>query len=151
MATLSTNKVQKSSEKYNCEICDYTTSRQCQYIRHLETTKHKKRILSTNINENDKKSSASYKCEVCNKYYKERTGLWKHKKKGCFVNNDTEHDVKYINNNASDKDELINYLIKENQEFKSMIIEFVKKDSYNQCTTNNNNNNNNNNNYNKIA
>jgi hypothetical protein len=36
---------------------------------------------------------------------------------------------------------LINYLIKENQEFKNMILEFVKKDSYNQSTTNNNNNN----------
>jgi hypothetical protein len=54
-----------------------------------------------------------------------------------------------LENNATDKDELINYLIKENQEFKSMILEFVKKDSYNQCnntnTLSNNNNSNNNN------
>jgi hypothetical protein len=44
-----------------------------------------------------------------------------------------------LENNTTDKDELINYLIKENQEFKNMILEIVKKDTYNQCTTNNNN------------
>jgi hypothetical protein len=55
-----------------------------------------------------------------------------------IVNNETAQDVKNSNNNASDKDELINYLIKENQEFKNMILEIVKKDSY--STTNNNTN-----------
>jgi hypothetical protein len=94
-----------------------------------------------------------YLCE-CSKTFKTHGGLWKHKAKGCFVNNnidnnETEHDVKHGNNNASDKDELINYLIKENQEFKSMILELVKKDSYNQCTTNNTNTLSNNNSNNK--
>ena len=46
-----------------------------------------------------------------------------------------------IEENIDKKDELINYLIKENQEFKNLILEIVKKDT----TTNNNNNNNNNN------
>lgn len=91
---------------------------------------------------------------ACGNTYKYRQGLSRHKKT-CdnintnLVNNDTEPHVKNSNNNASDKDELITYLIKENQEFKSMILEFVKKDSYNQCTTNTNNNNNNNNSNNK--
>jgi len=83
---------------------------------------------------------------ACGNTYKYRQGLSRHKKT-CdnintnLVNNETESDVKNSNNNASDKDELITYLIKENQEFKNMILEFVKKDSYNQCTTNNNNTN----------
>jgi hypothetical protein len=91
-----------------------------------------------------------YTCE-CSKTFKTHGGLWKHKKKSCSVNNDTEPDVKKSNNNATDKDELITYLIKENQEFKNMILEIVKKDSYNQCTTNNNNTNtlSNNNSHNK--
>jgi hypothetical protein len=99
------------------------------------------------------KINASHTCE-CGKNYATLSGLWKHKKT-CdnintdLVNNDTEPDVKNSNNNATDKDELINYLIKENQEFKNMILELVKKDSYNQCTTNTNNNNNNNNSNNK--
>jgi len=46
-----------------------------------------------------------------------------------------------LENTATDnKDELINYLIKENQEFKNMILEFVKKDSHNQGNNNNNTN-----------
>ena len=99
--------------------------------------------------ETQKKTLTSYECNTCNISFKSRSGLWKHNAKGCYVNNDTEHHVKNSNNNATDKDELINYLIKENQEFKSMILEFVKKDSYNQCnntnTLSNNNNSNNNN------
>jgi hypothetical protein len=91
--------------------------------------------------ETQKKTLTSYECNTCNISFKSRSGLWKHNAKGCSVNNETEPDVKNSNNNAADKDELINYLIKENQEFKSMILEFVKKDSYNQCTTNNNNTN----------
>ena len=73
------------------------------------------------------------------------SSYYRHKKK-CMLSTDPEEKLE---NNASDKDELINYLIKENQEFKSMILEFVKKDSYNQCnntnTLSNNNNSNNNN------
>ena len=44
-------------------------------------------------------------------------------------------------NNTNDKDELINYLIKENQEFKNLILEIVKKDTYNNSnnTTNSHN------------
>jgi hypothetical protein len=80
---------------------------------------------------------------ACGNTYKYRQGLSRHKKTCDNINtnlviNQTEYDVKNSNNNASDKDELINYLIKENQEFKKMILEIVKKDSYNQCTTNNN-------------
>jgi hypothetical protein len=63
--------------------------------------------------------------------------MWRHKKK-CMLSTDPQEKQK-LENNASDKDELINYLIKENQEFKSMILEFVKKDSFNQCNNNNNN------------
>jgi hypothetical protein len=56
-----------------------------------------------------------------------------HKKK-CNIsenNEDSENPE-----NIDKKDELINYLIKENQEFKNLILEIVKKDT----TTNNNNN-----------
>ena len=82
---------------------------------------------------------------ACGNTYKYRQGLSRHKKT-CHdintnhINNETEQDVKNSNNNTTDKDELITYLIKENQEFKNMILEIVKKDSYNQSTTNNNTN-----------
>jgi hypothetical protein len=69
-------------------------------------------------------------CENCNKKYKDNSGLWRHKKK-CIQNSIITE------NKTENKDELIKYLIKENQEFKSLILEIVKKD-----TTSNNINNN---------
>ena len=128
---------------YCCELCDYKCYKTKHYSQHLLTQKHlrKHHALGGNAMETQKKTLTSYECNTCNISFKSRSGLWKHNAKGCSVNNETEPDVKNSNNNAADKDELINYLIKENQEFKSMILEFVKKDSYNQCTTNNNNTN----------
>jgi hypothetical protein len=62
-------------------------------------------------------------CSNCNKNYNTNSGLWKHKK-GCNTNE------------YKQKDDLINYLIKENQEFKHLILEIVKKDT---IVTNNTN------------
>jgi hypothetical protein len=59
-------------------------------------------------------------------------------KKICPIIENSENNQN-IEQNIDKKDELINYLIKENQEFKNLILEIVKKDTI----TNNNNNNNN--------
>ena len=146
------NKMLKNADFY-CEYCNFRCFKKSNYIIHTNTKKHMCRVAGNEMENAEMKINANHNCE-CGKNYATLSGLWKHKAKGCsvnnnLVNNDTEHDVKHSNNNAGDKDELINYLIKENQEFKSMILEFVKKDSYNQCTTNTNNNNNNNNSNNK--
>ncbi len=42
-----TNLVPKSSKIFNCEICDYLTSRKSQFDRHLSTAKHQN---LTNVN-----------------------------------------------------------------------------------------------------
>jgi hypothetical protein len=65
-------------------------------------------------------------------------------KKNCPIIENSENNQN-IEQNIDKKDELINYLIKENQEFKNLILEIVKKDT----TTNNNNNNINTNSHNK--
>jgi hypothetical protein len=65
-------------------------------------------------------------------------------KKNCPIIDNSENNQN-IEQNIDKKDELINYLIKENQEFKNLILEIVKKDT----TTNNNNNNINTNSHNK--
>jgi hypothetical protein len=67
----------------------------------------------------------------CGLVYYCRTSLWRHKKTCCEVNN-----VELLGQKYDKQDELINYLIKENQEFKHLILEVVKKDTI----TNNNNN-----------
>ena len=143
------NKMLKNAEFY-CDHCHFRCFKKSNYIIHTNTKKHMYRVAGNELENAEMKINANNNCE-CGKNYATLSGLWKHKKT-CenintnLANNDTEPDVKNSNNNATDKDELINYLIKENQEFKSMILEFVKKDSYNQCTTNTNNNNNSNNN-----
>ena len=79
---MSTEKVQKSSSKFYCAACDYSTIRKSQYNRHLTTRKH---VLSTNNDILDVKSSeAKHVCER-GRVYKERSGLYKHKKKWIYI------------------------------------------------------------------
>jgi len=143
MATLATKKFTKSSTNYNCELCDYTTSRLSQYSRHLETVKHLKRLNSTDFNNKNLKSSQlKFNCTLCNKIYKERTGLWKHKKT-CVESPSLESsslessspaapslavpiDPESIGGYIKDKDSVIELLINENKDFKNIILELVK-------------------------
>ena len=118
-----TNLSSESSNNFVCEICDYSTSRHSQYQRHITTDKHKNnekstfcQQISTNINE----FSSNLLCE-CGKSYKERTGLWRHKKK-CS----DQANKQYIEEKAktiTDKDELIMFLIKECTDYKNIIME----------------------------
>ena len=84
---MTNKKVPKSSNKYNCECCDYHTSRISQYNRHLLTAKH--RIL-TNTNENSSKGSKVHICD-CGKEYKHASSLIKHRKKCTYT---TEEEPK---------------------------------------------------------
>jgi Txe/YoeB family toxin of Txe-Axe toxin-antitoxin module len=139
METLGNENKPKTSQKFYCEFCDYGTCKKSNYENHISTAKHEKCLkgngLETNGNKNKlKTSSLIYSCENCKKEFKNRSGLWKHNKI-CKTN---EFDNNEISKDTEKKDELINYLIKENQEFKNLILEIVKKDTY---TTNNTTNN----------
>ena len=101
-------------------------------MRHISTAKH---INATQcyIKATDNKNV----CDNCNKQFIHHSSYYRHKKK-CVLSTDPQEKLE--NNPTDNKDELINYLIKENQEFKNMILEFVKKDSQNQGNNNNNTN-----------
>jgi hypothetical protein len=133
---MSTDLVPKSSHFYNCIKCDYFTSRKSQFDRHISTLKHKKSDLSTNINEKVPKSSNAFQCD-CGKQYKERSGLWRHQKNCKITITEKEINEKLDENNG-----LVNYLIKENQELKNLILDIAKKDThiYNNTTTTNSHN-----------
>ena len=120
---------------FYCEKCDFKCSVKRDFNRHVDTQKHKNNILTTFDNENYQKkpSDIKYTCDKCSKDYKDRAGLWRHKKK-CNLH----EDIKPSSNDS--KDELIEYLIKENKEIKDLILELAKKDTYSHCITNNNNN-----------
>ena len=139
----SNQNVAKNSYKFSCENCHYFTSNLYDYNKHLNTIKHKscdKSIFS--MDENKKSQEQKFICDCCNKKYKDNSGLWRHKQKCNLNKNEIILNTDPIKSESTDK-ELINYLIKENQDFKNLILEIVKKDSYNNCnnitTTNSHN------------
>jgi len=119
-ATKTTNLVQKSTEIIRCEFCDYSTSRESHYMRHLSTAKHEKTTIRL------QKVHKKYKCNICNKVYNHHSSLWKH--------NTT---CKIENYEALSDKEIIMKLLKDNQEFKNLIISQNEtiKDLTNKITT----------------
>ena len=115
---MSTKKTKKNEQIYCCEHCDFNTCKKTDYERHLSTQKHKKTKISTKKNDTQEKQ---FLCNLCGKNFKERTGLWKHSKK-CKEICDDEKSIEEENDNLTDK-QLILMLIKDNSEFKNMMLE----------------------------
>ena len=122
------NENTKMSKIYECNLCDYTSSRKYNYNRHLLKCKSNNNThgdIKETIDEQNEQQS-KYTCNICNKIYMSRNGLWKHKQK-CISNNDkatcnTDND---ITNDINDKN-LIMMLIKENKEIKNMMVDIMK-------------------------
>jgi hypothetical protein len=115
---LSTKINKEGSEKFKCISCNYFTSRKSQYDRHLTTNKHNKQQITIKINENVPNSSEPFECE-CGKKYKDRSGLWRHKKTCTPIQNSKIEE-------PSDK-QLIMMLIKENSELKHLVLNVFQK------------------------
>jgi Txe/YoeB family toxin of Txe-Axe toxin-antitoxin module len=136
-----TESCEKVAHKYACIICDYATSRKSSYDKHITTAKH---IQLTKVNEFGQKSCTKvanvdklFICKKCSKEYTSRVGLWKHKNK---CNLDVEECVdleenKIMSTDTTDK-HLIMMLIKENSDFKNMMMKVLENG-----TTNNSHNN----------
>ncbi len=139
----------ESSNNYVCKLCNYSTSRNSQYQRHIATDKHKNNEKSTGCQHlstavNDLGSKLVCKC---GKIYKERSGLWKHKK--ICSKNSISPLIQEKAKSITDKDELIMFLIKECADYKNIIMEqqnMMMKVIENGVTNINSNSNNNNNN-----
>jgi hypothetical protein len=147
METLGDKNQPKTSDnsafKFYCKCCDYGTSKKCNYDSHNLTAKHTKitndYIKGQNSAEIQPKFSQEYKEKFicsCGKEYQHRQGLWKHNKV-CNIK-ESEPEIK---SQESKKDDLIEYLIKENKEIKELILELAKKDTYNNTTNNTNSHN----------
>ena len=107
--------------KFMCQICDYSTSYKCNYDKHIVTPKH---VMATNSNKSQQKVSESISdssdnnaCKICGKKYQNRSGLWRHKKKCGIIQ--CKEDL----NDQTKHQQLVEYLMKENSEFKQLIIE----------------------------
>jgi hypothetical protein len=128
MDTLVTKSYFKVANKYHCLNCDYYTYKKSNYEKHLETIKHKVTTGDTCHIISDKKVANKYKCECCDKIYLSRNGLWTHRKKcsqQIIEQESNENEKKELINadNKSDIYEIVKYLIKENSELKTMMLE----------------------------
>lgn len=134
----------KTADFFICKCCDFKCSKKSDWDRHNLTLKHKKNDKRmTNDDKNTPKTAEKFVCE-CGKEYKHRQGLWSHKKK-CESAAFTPTESEQPSNN------IIVELLKQNKEFKDLIIEQNKqimelakeKNTVINNTTNNSNTNNN--------
>jgi hypothetical protein len=120
------NSGKKMANNYYCEKCDYRCSKVYNWKKHLDTAKHTQETFGNDFVAKSGKNAEKYVCKKCEKCFHTNSGLWKHSKICIFENNKIETVV-------DKKDELIDYLMKENKEIKELILELAKKDSYNNC------------------
>ena len=130
---------------YNCEKCDFTCYKKSEWERHIETKKHIKTV--NNALNNDKNAEIeSLTCKNCNKFYKCRTGLWRHHKK--YENNtcikpiklDEKSEMKTLTNLVLELVRNNTELQKQNQEFQIQVMDICKNSSITNISNNNSHN-----------
>jgi len=108
---------------YYCELCDFTCSKNSNYRSHLLTAKHlRKQNGST---EKCQKLSVIYTCEFCEKQYRSRGSFWKHQKTCQYIPEPQKET--HETSPASIDPNLVVEVIKQNQEFKDLIIQKDQK------------------------
>ena len=136
--------VAKSSQYYHCKCCDYVTSKQSNYDKHLTTSKHKKSYIQlqndTNIVQNVAQNVSQniiYKCE-CGRNDKHRQGLWKHRQTCDVLNAEVEtidEEEPEKTDKDLDKDKEKELLVTFMKEMKDTMIEMFKHMQPNNNTT----------------
>ena len=145
---MTTEPLTKTSKIFECENCHFKCCKQQDYNRHLNTRKHKNTTNNNIIDQIHNEIIKTYNCQ-CGKMYNHRASLFNHKKK-CTYEPPKKHKL-------YEKDDIVDVLMKENHEFKNIIIEVVKNNAELQkqnqefqlqmleiCKKSNTNNNNNN-------
>jgi len=127
----------KNSKKHHCIFCDFYTNKINDFNRHLLTPKHVNN--SNNTNNTNKMAETTndfthftpnklYKCD-CGKEYLHMSSLCKHKK-SCDTTKQQENIIINVEEEKASADfdsEMILELLKQNQEFKDLILEQNKK------------------------
>ena len=126
----------KCANKLECIKCNFRCFKQSEWERHILTRKHKSEPNET------KENTLTYAC-CCGQILQSRSTIWRHKK-SCQDKHTQETDKK---ESTLSHDDIIKMLIKENSEFKNLILEVVKTVQPNN-TTNNTNSHNTTNNFN---
>ena len=134
----------KNAKIFCCEKCAFNTSNKCNYLKHLDTRKHK--ILTNTYKNLAENATSLYVC-LCGKKYKHRQSLYAHKKvceKLCennvetIVENSNVDFKELVCKMMTENNEIKNMLIKENQELRSQINELIPKVGSHNSITNSN-------------
>ena len=112
-------KTPKNAKIFYCEKCNFKCSKNSDWNRHIVTAKHKKEI-----NGNDWKQKKRT-CEYCEKSFKTASGLWKHEQK-CYRLHEPPEQPQENSTKPTDSTMIIE-LLKQNQEFKEMMLEQSKQ------------------------
>lgn len=125
-----TKKSHKNPKIYECLKCDYITNNKKDYNKHILTQKH---LKNNDDNTITPINPQKYICVNCYKQFNDRSGLWRHKK-GC-VHIDLLNFSDFLGNETTDNEtngiiigedissDKVLHLIKQNNDYKEMIIE----------------------------
>ena len=139
--------------KFYCEFCHFKTNNKKDYSKHLTTAKHQKAQHGSILEVLENPKTPNFKCE-CGKQFVTHSGIWKHKKQ-CA--NDNTSQISEINtneivskNDTAIIDTIVNenktfkeFMMEQHQDFRTLIIELLKKETINNVNNINNNINNN--------
>jgi hypothetical protein len=130
---MSTKNTSKNINLFECKNCDFNCSKKGDWNRHLLTRKHINSTTTTEITSN-------YIICECGKKYKERTALWRHKKKCNYEEKPEKKEEEEEEDNVSYKDLLIQAMadLKKKDEQLDKIIELIPKIGNTTNTQNNN-------------
>lgn len=153
---MESNLSQKIAAKFTCSVCDYNTSKKCDYTKHLATDKHKINTMEVNGSNMEVPKVSQFVCN-CSRVFNTHGGLWKHKQK-CTNNNTVNSNILEFQDNVKvdmNDPNLIIEILKQNQDFKQLIIDQNKtimeqnNKLFELCKIAGNNNNNTTNSHNK--
>ena len=101
------------NSSYICNLCDYECSKKCDWNRHIATSKHQNATLPATENKNT--------CQSCNKKFVHHSSYYRHKKKcsQLVMIDKTPLPPQDIHLQTN----LILELVKQNQEFKELLIQ----------------------------
>jgi hypothetical protein len=133
-----------NADKFSCNLCDFKCRKQSNYNLHLTTRKHKDQAKNDMDKNKKMPHDNTCHCGKKNNYY---SGLWRHQQKcnnQVLINESGEQNKLGEQNKSTDENvdinveeekeeakdpNIVNILIKENIDFKHMIMDLVKNNN----------------------
>jgi hypothetical protein len=117
-----TDLMPENAKCFECIKCDFKCSKKSNFTKHIMTPKHTNATKCyENATQMEEKNAV---CPFCKKNFKHSSSMYRHKK---TCKNTVEQSLQNNDNQLIDTEDLIKYLMKENTEFKQMLIDQNKQ------------------------